>query len=260
MKNLNLTLTFFSIVLMASCSSYRNLAEIKMGGEKKDTIIIKKEVIQATNGPTYLTYKDENQLVKEESNVIEYKVVSKQKAENIPVAKVKMEKNNNAYAYATVNKYFYKSKPWRPLVFVAGAVALVPTFGASSVFLFGGVKPYELNTYSTDVLKTPNLKGYSVDKKVVVDVKVYCKRKLINDTITVTDNIPSGSTMLSYKIKSKKGNKPVVIHEKTMNNGVETHTYKIVGKRGYFNKRKSRIWIFQDLRLAGFENYSSPNN
>jgi hypothetical protein len=222
---------FFILLVMSSCSTYRYPAKIMTGGYSNG--IIRDTVLKANefktfdvDGDSYVRYGADS--VK--SNTVELSLYKKVPAKLsfkgfkvwyiflAPVAPfigIYYIINPPPHAYATIDKSFYKNHLY-----------------------------YVADCPSGDCRNTT----YSV--KVLMNIEVRCRKEQINDTITLTDNLPIGAKLNSFSVIKGEDKVSKVIHSQTLINGQECHTYKIVGQGGTFKKRKTKIKILQDISFT----------
>jgi hypothetical protein len=239
----NFLFFFIAITILGSCSPKHYVATIKSGsynnGIVRDTIIQANGIVHNdVDGDTYLKFLNDST----KSNPVELSMYQKQRVAfrisgfkpvfllaplaipALPFILIFQLFKHKEYAYATVDKHFYKKKD-----------------------------------YYTDNCNTGNCNNKTYNLSVLMEIQIRCKNDMIKDTITIHDDLPIGVKQNSYKVISGEDKVTQILHTSTIKNGQETHTYKIIGKGNVFKKRKTKIKIVQELTYNTLDMYYSKN-
>ncbi len=216
------------ILVLSSCSPYWKVASIKTGGYNNgmvDNIRIKTDEIVRTDvdGGSFVRFNNDSTA----SNTVQVSLLAKERytpgLPSIDISKPELKvSKKESYAYATIEKFFYKKKE---LVEVK--------------------------------CKTGNCSNKTYNLKVVLKLNIRCKDDKITENITIHDNLPKGSKLISYKII--KGGEFVskIEHNSSLQNEQEYHTYNLVGVNNVFDKSKMDIRILQEISFTTLDTYYS---
>jgi hypothetical protein len=260
-------LLLIGLTYLASCSSSR-IAQIRTGGFEYKTLESDYISEAPTNGETYLTYRDSNEVVQSNSNIIQFNVQSRtvKKPSSIP--------KPVQYPYATISKKCYLSnfrtliKPIRSIAHIGylifAIISVPPTFGGAialvnqmlNVSSFIDFTTYDL----TNQLNFKNNRNSDVDQKVdaviQLSVDLYCaKRQPLNDTLRILDNLPEGAKLNSYKIIGGNRFLKDVKHISYMKDNREYHEYKLIGENASFAEKHANVTIKQNITYTFLDRY-----
>lgn len=260
-------LAFFAItiIFLFSCKIKTKICSVKAGDHVNvNAISVEKESINGLSDyETFGVYHDATGTVIEPSNEIEFQLIKKEKRIKI---KRKGEGNGCAlgclwpfsgsgpYAIVRVNKFFYR---YRSGCAVFRWILLPFTSGMSLLYL----NPHQKKVISKEKCKPGKIDcNGTYNKKILIESQILCKRKTINDTLKIIENLPPSMKVTNHNIKIKRGKRRIdnVIYIEKNINGKKVQLINIVGKNNTF-KKHNKIWVIFDVTISPCNNTFSNN-